>query len=35
MKKLSDCLVFCCNILTDRKLASIRLSGDCLDGLLM
>ena len=34
-EKLSDCLVFCCNILTGRYLAAWRLSGNCLDGLLI
>ena len=34
-EKLSDCLVFCCNILTGRYLAAWRLSANCLDGLLM
>ena len=34
-KKLSDCLVFCCNILADRQLTVIQLSANCLDGLLM
>ena len=33
--KLSDCLVFCCNILTFRQLAVRQLSAYCLDGLLM
>ena len=33
-EKLSDCLVFCCNILTGRYLAAWRLSANCLDGLL-
>ena len=34
-KKLSDHLVFGCNILTDRQLTTWRLSANCLDGLLM
>ena len=34
-KKLSDHLVFCRNILIDRQLVVWRLSGNCLDGLLM
>ena len=34
-EKLSDCLVFCRNILTNRQLAILRLSANCLDGLLM
>ena len=34
-KKLSDYLVFCRNILIDRQLVVWRLSGNCLDGLLM
>ena len=32
---MSDCLVFSCNMLTDRELAAWRLSANCLDGLLM
>ena len=35
MKKLSDCLVFRCNILTSSQLIVIQLSANCLDGLLM
>ena len=35
LKKLSDCLVFCCNTLTDRQLPDSQLSANCLDGLLM
>ena len=34
-KKPSDCLVFGCNILITKWLAVWRLSGNCLDGLLM
>ena len=34
-EKLSDCLVFRRNTLTYRQLAVWRLSGNCLDGLLM
>ena len=34
-KKLSDHLVFCRNILTNRQLTISRLSANCLDGLLM
>ena len=34
-EKLSDCLVFCRNILTNRQLAILRLSANCLDGLQM
>jgi len=34
-RKLSDHLVFCCNILANRQLAISRLSANCLDGLLM
>ena len=34
-KKLSDCLVFRRNILTNRELTAWRLSGNCLDGWLM
>ena len=33
-EKLSDCLVFCCNILKNKQLAVRQLSGNCLDGLL-
>ena len=35
MKKLSDCLVFCCNILTIKQLTARQLSAYCLDGLQM
>ena len=31
-KKLSDHLVFCRNILTNRRLAISQLSANCLDG---
>ena len=34
-EKLSDCLVFCRNILAVRQLTVWRLSAYCLDGLLM
>ena len=34
-EQLSDHLVFCRNILTNRQLATSRLSANCLDGLLM
>ena len=34
-EKLSDCLVFCRNILAIRPLAVMQLSDNCLDGLLM
>ena len=34
-EKLSDCLVFCRNILTNKQLTTLRLSANCLDGLLM
>ena len=35
VKKPSDCLVFGCNILIAKWLTVWRLSGNCLDGLLM
>ena len=34
-KKLSDCLVFRCNILINKQLTVWQLSANCLDGLLM
>ena len=34
-EKLSDCLVFCRNILAIRQLTTRQLSAYCLDGLLM
>ena len=34
-EKLSDHLVFRCNILTNRQLNVKQLSGNCLDGLLI
>ena len=34
-EKLSDCLVFCCNVLAIRQLTARQLSANCLDGLLM
>ena len=34
-KKLSDYLVFRCNILINRQLTVYQLSANCLDGLLM
>ena len=34
-EKLSDCLVFCCNILTIKQLTARQLSAYCLDGLQM
>ena len=34
-QKLSDCLVFRCSLLINRQLPVLRLSANCLDGLLM